>query len=819
MAKLPSVENFNAAIPQSNRGIVSYNPNIVNNVTKTLGDKAVQTGVAMADAQDKLALAQAKSLMLRSDIEVRSSLENDNEYGTWQPRYQEGMKQRMNDIGSTLPPVQKAEFLLDAGDTISKGNYNLGEKKDKRHLQVMGANSYKAIDAQASSATLDTMDQSIANIKDIANSFASIPGANSQSAFKNSKTAIRGMVDNTYASLTPEQRTSLSQPKYSGEAGSDLQKLAQYGSTYSGGKLSPAFVASLAHAESGGSANAKSSVPGSTAGGMFGWTKGSARARGLDYKRLITDPKYAAEASIDYAIDNRKTMESQLKKPISEPELMLAHMGAGNAIALLKPENQDKLAIDVLQPQEGKTPEWVVTHNGGTADMTAKKFANIRLSKYRGLSDNAPGLVEVGNIDVNNRPEVKNADGTISTLLSMSREEDGKEVLVPQVVDGKILNEDEAWKHYKETGEHLGKFDSSYAADAYAEDLHQAQAKAHPVFNTTGSWVDQVSPKLKASLAQKDNLILAKTKLATDVQANTDKIMELYDTDQQSAYNAAKSISDPMIRDETIKALDKEFTRAKTNDIRKYEDNLAKAITLVKNDKTTVQDLPPEITLGMAQKDMDALDYYEKKQDGRAAEIGMAPRMANDAGPQPLVPTMRLFHDNGEQEFYNNVIGDYVNNPYTITKYSQAEILAYAPADKQEKLLKYRKDVMAGASLPEAGEAIRTQLLADYDTTGDGLTYRMAFDLRVAHEEAAKGKKLSVLELQKVKQHLDIELAFDTGWFGETKKIGELTEELTADQRKTIEVPALDWKDITDEYGKDLKEQEVRDIYIQRLGL
>lgn len=86
------------------------------------------------------------------------------------------------------------------------------------------------------------------------------------------------------------------------------------------------------------------------------------------------------------------------------------------------------------------------------------------------------GLMEPGNIDLTKRPQVKNADGSVSTVRSMSFEEDGKEVLIPTVSpDGKILSDADAIKLYRETGQHLGKFGSAAEADAYAQNLHKAQ--------------------------------------------------------------------------------------------------------------------------------------------------------------------------------------------------------------------------------------------------------------------------------------------------------------------------------------------------------
>lgn len=87
------------------------------------------------------------------------------------------------------------------------------------------------------------------------------------------------------------------------------------------------------------------------------------------------------------------------------------------------------------------------------------------------------GLSEAGNIDLAARPVVRNANGTVSTVRSMSFEENGQEILVPTVSPaGRILSDDEAIDLYHQTGQHLGKFDNPDHATAYAESLHEAQA-------------------------------------------------------------------------------------------------------------------------------------------------------------------------------------------------------------------------------------------------------------------------------------------------------------------------------------------------------
>lgn len=88
------------------------------------------------------------------------------------------------------------------------------------------------------------------------------------------------------------------------------------------------------------------------------------------------------------------------------------------------------------------------------------------------------GLLTQGNIALDRRPVVQNADGSISTVASSSYNIEGKEVLLPTVSeDGRMMDDRETVEAYRRTGKHLGIFDNPENAGKYAEALHLAQEK------------------------------------------------------------------------------------------------------------------------------------------------------------------------------------------------------------------------------------------------------------------------------------------------------------------------------------------------------
>lgn len=128
-----------------------------------------------------------------------------------------------------------------------------------------------------------------------------------------------------------------------------------------------------------------------------------------------------------------------------------------------------------------------------TTDVSGEAWTRATPSQTKTPERNADGSVNLGsrfnntlgqygagNIDLRNRPQYKNEDGSISTVDGTSFNIEGKEVLLPSVwmKNGNpyhSYDDNEIIQHYYDTGEYLGKFDSVQEANEYAQQLHLAQ--------------------------------------------------------------------------------------------------------------------------------------------------------------------------------------------------------------------------------------------------------------------------------------------------------------------------------------------------------
>lgn len=107
----------------------------------------------------------------------------------------------------------------------------------------------------------------------------------------------------------------------------------------------------------------------------------------------------------------------------------------------------------------------------------ARKGLKATGLKKGGLAVQRGGPLVPGTLGEDIRYRVKNRDGSTSTVRTMSFGTDDGEVLVPTVIDGRVVSDDEAVDHYYRTGEHFGIFRTPQEATEYAQALHKRHAK------------------------------------------------------------------------------------------------------------------------------------------------------------------------------------------------------------------------------------------------------------------------------------------------------------------------------------------------------
>ena len=87
--------------------------------------------------------------------------------------------------------------------------------------------------------------------------------------------------------------------------------------------------------------------------------------------------------------------------------------------------------------------------------------------------------LEPGNIDLQARHVLRNADGTISTVCTVIVEFDGVYVLLPLATPRGIVTVERAAQEYISTGLHMGVYDELGGAEREAERIHTEQEEIY----------------------------------------------------------------------------------------------------------------------------------------------------------------------------------------------------------------------------------------------------------------------------------------------------------------------------------------------------
>lgn len=135
---------------------------------------------------------------------------------------------------------------------------------------------------------------------------------------------------------------------------------------------------------------------------------------------------------------------------------------------------------DSVKAQFGRAVDRLETDTGraGRAAVTlADTFEAVagRLSSSELIARTQ--FLEAPTIDPTKRPAIRNADGSYSTIETVSFATELGEVLIPTIVNGVRVSAEEAFDHFEATGEHLGIFATAEEAAAFARALSEAQGR------------------------------------------------------------------------------------------------------------------------------------------------------------------------------------------------------------------------------------------------------------------------------------------------------------------------------------------------------
>lgn len=201
-----------------------------------------------------------------------------------------------------------------------------------------------------------------------------------------------------------------------------------------------------------------------------------------------------------------------------------------------KPKLQ-KYAPEAMYPY-GSSTKWIKTQLLDT--LSGKPDIETRPS----------GLIEPGNIDLSKRIPLKNEDGTVSTLRSISIEQDGKAILIPTIQNGKRMSDAEAIRYYQKTGQNLGIFETENDAINYAKRVSKFEGQrfksgAKASFSGEGKFI--------ADKLERPNFFAGKTPEEIDSQIELVVDPDSISTNRPS-YFISRSVNEyglkDMIRDE-----------------------------------------------------------------------------------------------------------------------------------------------------------------------------------------------------------------------------------------------------------------------------
>lgn len=165
------------------------------------------------------------------------------------------------------------------------------------------------------------------------------------------------------------------------------------------------------------------------------------------------------------------------------------------------------------------------------------------------------GFKYKGTIDLNARPVYRNKDGSVSTEVSKTFEIGGKHIILPTITteNGKRvdLTDDQAVELFRETGLHLGIYDSGAEAEKAAQKIHERGEKGVDLRDIVG---DTAYNDIKRSIGNYEALLMKEQEKAR--KAERDYRVTMFSKNPTGVELEALKREYPDLSDKTFQRLD-----------------------------------------------------------------------------------------------------------------------------------------------------------------------------------------------------------------------------------------------------------------------
>lgn len=190
------------------------------------------------------------------------------------------------------------------------------------------------------------------------------------------------------------------------------------------------------------------------------------------------------------------------------------------------PGNTVRTHVDrLLREHRGNAERWLGTAQ--PVQTASVQTIDLPPSQAPQQSDSfvvplVPQPIVAGNLPLDVRQQVTNPDGTVSTVRTISVGTENGEVLIPTVINGEVVSDEEAIAHYRRTGENFGTFTSTEEATAYAQSLSRQHGADIASIRTGNALLDDLNGverlQLLAAARERMNQVSATQRAEMDVR-------------------------------------------------------------------------------------------------------------------------------------------------------------------------------------------------------------------------------------------------------------------------------------------------------------